>query len=73
MSGSAFFQRVGRASGWVWVPGTMELLMLGDEWKSKAESAKGRAEKACEFESGQMPYSAGEEWQKIFGTYIPIG
>jgi len=64
---------VGRANGWVFVPGTMEGLSLGDAWKSKAESAQGRAEKACSNESDQMPYSAGEEWQKIFGTYIPTG
>lgn len=56
----------------VYVPGTYETICLGDAWKSKAESAYGRAEKACEFESQNMPYSAGEEWQKIFGTFIPI-
>jgi len=64
---------VGRANSWVFVPGTMEGLPLGDAWKSKAETAKGRAEKACEYESEKLPYLAGAEWQKIFGTLIPTG
>jgi len=53
------------------VPGTYECIHIGDAWKSKAESACARAEKACEYESYKRPYSAGEEWQKIFGTFIP--
>lgn len=57
----------------VTVPGTYETILLGSgDWKSKAESACSRAEKACEHESGNRPYSAGEEWQKIFGTFIPV-
>lgn len=64
---------VNRANGWLWVPGTNELMLLGDDWKSKAESAQERAAKACQYEAEQMPYSAGSEWQKIFGTYIPAG
>lgn len=60
------------AYNYVTVPGTSETIYLGDDWKSKAESACGRAEKACDHEAGNRPYSAGEEWQKIFGTFIPI-
>jgi len=55
------------------VPGTYEAISLGDAWKSKAESAHARAEKACNYETDDMPYSAGEEWQKIFGDFIPTG
>jgi hypothetical protein len=55
------------------VPGTNELIPLGDKWKSKAESAHGRAKTAVEYEANGLPYDAGVEWQKIFGTYIPIG
>ncbi len=69
-----FFRWLKQKSSWnsVTVPGTFETIYLGDAWKSKAESACGRAEKACEHEAGNRPYSAGEEWQKIFGTFIPI-
>ena len=55
------------------VPGTFEPIRIGADWKSKAESAYGRAVKGCEYESGGMPYSAGGEWQKIFGDFIPTG
>jgi len=58
----------------VTVPGTYETIYLGDTgWQSRAESAYNRAVKACEFESQEMPYSASTEWQKIFGTDIPMG
>jgi hypothetical protein len=48
-------------------------MSLGDAWKSKAESAQGRAEKACGYESENLLYLAGEQWQMIFGTDIPTG
>lgn len=54
------------------VPGTFESIVLGDAWKSRAESAYDRAVKACDHDNNSRPLSAGEEWQKIFGTYIPI-
>jgi len=64
---------IGKAYSYVFVPGTSESIYLGDAWKSRAESAYNRAKIACEHESENRPYSAGEEWQKIFGTYIPVG
>lgn len=64
---------VGRAWGTVTVPGTYETISLGSDWKSRAESAHSRAVKACEYESKNDSYSAGAEWQKIFGTQIPVG
>ena len=64
---------VGKSGSYLSVPGTGELLWLGSEWKSKAESAHARALKACKFEAENMPYSAGDEWQKIFGDFIPKG
>jgi len=70
-----FFLSLKDKSSWssVFVPGTNELMFLGDtDWKSRAETAYGRAVKACKFEADDMPYSAGQEWQKIFGTDIPI-
>jgi hypothetical protein len=62
-----------QANLYLWAPGTFELLWLGDAWKSRAETALERAKKACQFEYNNMPYSAGDEWQKIFGMDIPTG
>lgn len=64
---------VGRANGYLTVPGTYESLPLGDGWKSRAETAYGRAVKACEYEAGGYTYAAGVEWQKIFGPDFPAG
>jgi hypothetical protein len=38
---------------------------------SRAETALGRVKKAIENETAKYPYSAGEEWQKVFGTDFP--
>jgi hypothetical protein len=64
---------VGRSGGYLSVPGIPEIIAIGDSWKSKAESAASRAEKATGHEAAAEPYSAGLEWQKIFGTDVPIG
>jgi hypothetical protein len=64
---------ISKANGYVFAPGTIKTIWLGDDWKSRAESALERAKKAVDFESQNCPYSAGEEWQKIFGTDIPTG
>lgn len=56
---------------YAFVAGTQELITLGDEWFSKAESAHNRAVKAVEFEAAEAPASALEEWQKIFGYLFP--
>lgn len=55
----------------VFAPGTFEPLYLGHSWVSKVEMALLRARKACNFEGDGLSVSAGEEWQKIFGTDIP--
>lgn len=55
------------------VPGTYEVFGIGDSWHSRAESALIRARKGCEYELSEKPYSAGTEWQKIFGDFIPTG
>jgi len=55
------------------VPGTLEIIVLGDAWKSKADTAWERAKKACQFEAAHQASLAGTEWQKIFGTDIPTG
>ena len=61
----------GAANKFVTTPGTNERILLGDAWQSRALSAYNRAVKACEFEYLNLAISAGEEWQKIFGTQIP--
>jgi hypothetical protein len=63
----------GSGYGYVTAPGTGETLWLGNTWKSRAESAYQRAQKACEYEAGKYRFLAGDEWQKIFGTQIPTG
>lgn len=68
----AFAHMIGRANGWFHMPATGEMIFLGDEWLSRAESAYARAWKACEFEHDNYEALAGEEWQKIFGTMIPV-
>ena len=60
-----------RANTFVTVPGTHELIFLGNEWQSRAASAYNRAVKACDFEYDNKVEAAGEVWQKIFGPQIP--
>ena len=57
----------GKRFGFLIAPGTGELMSLGDAWYTKAESAHGRAVKACLLE-GSNAGAAGDEWQKIFGA-----
>jgi hypothetical protein len=59
------------ANGLVYAPGTGEAMNIGDAWKSKAETAHARAEKACGLEADHKSDQAGEEWQKLFGSFIP--
>ncbi len=67
-----FFQwMISRANGAVFAPGTFDIMWLGEAWKSRAESAYGRAFKASEFEQADDMLAAGDQWQKIFGTDIP--
>jgi hypothetical protein len=54
------------------MPGTSELINLGNDWHSRAISARDRAVNACEYERQDLTILAGEEWQKIFGQRIPI-
>lgn len=67
-----FFQWViNKANSFVMAPGTYEILWLGENWKSRAESAYVRAVKACDLERSNLLLAAGDEWQKIFGTNVP--
>ena len=60
-----------RANSVIVVPGTFEIMYLGDAWQSRAASAYHRAVKACGHEYDNQVADAGDEWQKIFGIDIP--
>lgn len=62
----------GKAWANIVVPGTFEMINLGNDWHSRALNARDRALKACEYEYNDWTVLAGEEWQKIFGSKIPI-
>jgi hypothetical protein len=67
-----FFQfLVQRANGLVIVPGTFEVIWLGDAWLTRAESALSRARKACDWERDNYIESAGDAWRDIFGLDVP--
>lgn len=68
-----WLDKKGAGYSYVIVPGTQEYIWIGNDWASKALSARWRADKACEFESNEMPWSAGAEWKKIFGELMPAG
>jgi len=53
--------------GWTRVPGTAEVIHLGDEWITKRQSAYQRAIKACVYERADMEQEAAAEWRKVFG------
>jgi Second Messenger Oligonucleotide or Dinucleotide Synthetase domain len=56
----------------IWAPNSATFVSLGDEWESRAISARERSVNACEYEHKDMVVHAGEEWQKIFGETIPV-
>ncbi len=56
--------------GWTRIPGTDEIVQLGDAWANKCQTAYNRSLRACEFERLDYARSAAEEWQKVFGTQI---
>jgi hypothetical protein len=60
-----------KANKSITVPGSGEVIYLGNDWQSRAESAYRRAVKACDYEKENQIAQAGEEWQKIFGQHIP--
>jgi hypothetical protein len=63
---------LGRAWTTVAVPGTGELLHIGNDWNSRAVTAYTAARDACQYEADNLPYSALAEWQKIFGGQIAV-
>ncbi len=55
----------------VFVPGTNEMILLNNEWLSRAQTALSRVELACAYEHLDQIALAGDEWQKVFGPQIP--
>lgn len=60
-----------RANGQLIVPGTSELLHMGNAWLSQVATAYRGARMACDYERNDNIVRAGEEWQKIFGPQVP--
>lgn len=54
------------------MPVTGEIVPLGSDWLSRAQTAYAKAVDACENERANYEYLAGEAWQGIFGTLIPM-
>lgn len=61
-----------QANGRVAIPGTGETYLLGNDWLSRAITARDYAIRACHWEYYDYDVTAGQEWQKIFGARIPI-
>lgn len=59
-------------NGTLTMPVTAEVIPLGSEWQVRAERAHNSAVSACENEYGNYEALAGGDWQKIFGTEIPV-
>jgi hypothetical protein len=64
---------VGKANSFVLSPGVYEIISLGDAWKSRAETARTRAIKGCEYEAAGANTDAWWEWKNIFGDFVPLG
>lgn len=60
-----------RANGYILMPGTSEIVALGNEWLAKATKASKAAIEACKYETNNADLLATIEWQKIFGYEIP--
>jgi hypothetical protein len=62
---------MGRANTHLAMPGTGELVWLGDDWLPRARAAHVNAVRACAYERDNYDTLAGNDWQAIFGTAIP--
>jgi hypothetical protein len=61
-----------RANGFLFMPGTREVVSLGNEWLSRAQTAYRYACNACEYERDNYEALAGGEWQQLFGSTVPV-
>jgi hypothetical protein len=67
-----FAYLISHANSHVVMPGG-EIVLLGAEWLSRAQTAYRNAVNACQNERDNYQWLAGEDWQKIFGSKIPGG
>jgi hypothetical protein len=63
---------IGRANTYLYMPGTGEAVWLGDEWLSRAQTAYQYAVSACDLERDNYQALAGNDWQQIFGSAVPV-
>lgn len=63
---------IGRANTYIFMPGTNELVWLGNDWLFKAQTAYRHSLSACEHEYNNQEVLAGQEWQAIFAAAIPL-
>jgi hypothetical protein len=66
-----FLYMVGRADGFVQMPGTLEWIALGSAWLGSAKTAYWNALTACVYEKADQETPAGKAWQEIFGSSAP--
>jgi hypothetical protein len=59
-------------NGTLTMPVTREVIQLGNVWQMRAQRAHSNAISACQHEYANYGALAGEDWQKIFGTLIPV-
>lgn len=68
-----FVHLIRRANGKLVMPGSGEIVALGDDWLSRAQTAYRYAVEACNNERDNYEILAGQAWQEIFGTtFIPM-
>jgi hypothetical protein len=63
---------IGRANTFLVMPGTGEVVALGDSWLTRTQSAYRKALSACENEQGNYEALAGADWQAIFGSSVNV-
>jgi hypothetical protein len=63
---------IGRADGSIFMPGTSEIVQLGSDWLTRAQTAHRHAVSACDHERDNFQVFAGNEWQQIFGGAVPV-
>jgi hypothetical protein len=61
-----------RANTNLTMPVTDEIVFLGSDWLSRAETAYANAISACENEYHNIDFLAGLDWSKVFGAAVPL-
>jgi hypothetical protein len=72
MARDFFAYLISRAGGYLVMPGTIEMVLLGSEWVNRAQRAYQHAIRACEYERDNYQTLAGDEWQAVFGAAVPV-